>query len=163
MPIHPPSPKTPRAKESSMPGRENDFQDILMNAPIGFSTAAPDGRILFANPALARMLGYETPAELIDSDIAERLHASAPEGHFGRAGGPTDTGAREFRLPRRDGIIIWVSGNTRIVRDAEGNISHTQTFISDITERKRIEEALQAREKKTSNPAWPFAAATTRN
>jgi len=40
-------------------------QDLLHNAPIGVFKATPEGRHLFANPALARMYGYDSPDELI--------------------------------------------------------------------------------------------------
>ncbi|MDY0227341.1 MAG: PAS domain S-box protein [Desulfomicrobium apsheronum] len=150
MPTHLSS--TENRRDQEYPSRENALHDILMNAPIGFSTATPDGKLLSANPALARMLGYDSPEDLIasDPDIAARLHAAATEEHSKIADGPENDGAREFRVARKDGTIIWVSGKTGILRDAEGRISHTQNFTTDITDRKRMEAELEAMEKNTS-------------
>lgn len=43
-----------------------DFQDMLMNAPIGVFSSTPEGSFVYANIALARIFGYESPQELID-------------------------------------------------------------------------------------------------
>ena len=47
---------------------------------------------------------------------------------------------------RKDGAIIWVLINWTVVRDAEGRPPRTVANIQDITERKRAEEALRAKE-----------------
>jgi PAS domain S-box-containing protein len=134
--------KESRAAENSGPDREEHLRDALRNAPVGFSMAAPDGRILFANQALAGMFGYDTPEELLA--CAARTVASL---HDDVGAGPAN---RERRLRRRDGSTIWVSGNARPVYATDGSIDHTQAFTTDITDRKGMEEALQAREASTS-------------
>ena len=113
-----------------------------MNAPIGFSMAAPDGTVVFANPALAVMFGYDTPEELLAcaEHIVAGLHDDAG----------ADPAERERRLRRRDGSAIWVSGKVRPVYAPDGSLDHTQAFTADITGRKGMEEALQAREANTS-------------
>ncbi|MDP3431085.1 MAG: PAS domain S-box protein, partial [Desulfomicrobium sp.] len=123
-------------------GLEEHLRDALMNAPVGFSMATPGGGIFFANPALARMFGYDTPEELLAS--ASQTIASL---HDGTGTAPAN---RELRLQRRDGSFIWVSGSTRIVRAPDGGTLHSQTFTTDITEAKRMEAALRAREESTS-------------
>jgi len=126
----------------SGPELEEHLRDALMNAPIGFSMAAPDGRVLFANPALVKMFGYDT---------AEELLASAPQTiailHDSAAAAPAN---RELRLTRRDGSAIWVSGSTRIAHAPDGGISHTQAFTTDISEIKHMEAARQAKEANTA-------------
>jgi len=113
-----------------------------MNAPIGFSMVAPDGRVLFANPALVKMFGYDTAEELLTG--APQTIASLHD----RAG--TASANRELRLTRRDGSAIWVSGSARIAHAPDGGISHTQAFTTDISEIKRMEESRQATEANTS-------------
>ncbi len=54
-----------------------DPHDIIEKAPIGIYTTTPQGRYISANPALARMFGYEKPEELIASitEIATQAYA----------------------------------------------------------------------------------------
>ncbi|MDD5039303.1 MAG: PAS domain-containing protein [Dehalococcoidales bacterium] len=54
-----------------------EYRDILMNAPIGIFTATPEGKILGMNPAFVGMLGYDSSHELIESveDIGRHLYA----------------------------------------------------------------------------------------
>ena len=137
MPSHLPSDDRCLAGNTG-PEREEHLRDALMNAPVGFSMAAPGGGILFANPALARMFGYDTPEELLAD--APQIITSL---HDGTGTSPTN---RELRLQRRDGSFIWVSGSTRIAYTPDGDISHSQTFTADISEAKRMEAALRARE-----------------
>ncbi|MFO7801980.1 MAG: PAS domain-containing protein, partial [Desulfovermiculus sp.] len=51
-------------------------EDILQHAPIGIFKSSPEGRYLYANQTLARMYGYGSPQELMDSitDIAGQLY-----------------------------------------------------------------------------------------
>ena len=130
---------------NSGPEQAEHLRDALMNAPIGFSMAAPDGRIFFANPALAEMFGYDTPEELL-ADAPQTI-ASLHDGTG------TSPASRELRLQRKDGSAIWVSGSTRTVHTPDGNISHTQTFSTDISKSKRLEAALQASEKNIASLA----------
>ncbi|WP_045212360.1 PAS domain-containing protein [Desulfonatronovibrio magnus] len=59
----------------------SDPHDILMNVPIGTITTTPDGRLLSTNPATARMYGYESPNELIESvsGITTQLYADSSD------------------------------------------------------------------------------------
>ena len=44
-----------------------ESRDVLLHAPIGFFTSTPEGNFLDVNPAMARMFGYESPRDMIDS------------------------------------------------------------------------------------------------
>ncbi|SMP59045.1 PAS domain S-box-containing protein [Desulfonatronum zhilinae] len=122
-----------------------DFQDLFNNAPIGIYTSTPDGRFLAANPAMATMFGYNSPQDLIASvsDIAAQLYADPADRDelkrlVAEQGEAKD---QELRMVRRDGTVIWVSRSGRGVRDAEGNIAQYQGFITDVTQRRRAEDA----------------------
>ncbi len=56
--------------------------------------------------------------------------------------------AQEYRLLTRDGVVRWIDDRTTIERDAQGQVLHYQGVLTDITERKRAEEALRASEEK---------------
>jgi PAS domain S-box-containing protein len=62
---------------------------------------------------------------------------------FYTAGTPYDV---EYRLIRADGSVIWVHDQAVVVRYEAGKPLYSQGFWVDITERKRLEEALHARE-----------------
>ncbi len=55
--------------------------EILKNAPIGFFNSEPEGRLLSANPAMARMLGFDSPQELVEStsDLSGQLYLDPAE------------------------------------------------------------------------------------
>ena len=122
-------------------------QNILFNAPIGITITTPEGRLLSVNPAMARMFGYNSPDELIDSvrsdatdlyaDLSDRkelmrlLEENDKVVHY------------KSRGVRRNGITVWTSINVHAVRDKSGKITHIQSFITDITEQKRDKEKLR--------------------
>ncbi|SDB62244.1 PAS domain S-box-containing protein [Desulfonatronum thiosulfatophilum] len=120
-----------------------DLQNIFDNAPIGIFTSTPEGRYISACPAAAKMLGYDTKQELIDSvsDIATQVYADPSDrAEFLRL--MEECGEvvnHECRFRRRDGAEVWVSRNVWTVKDHDGSIVAYQGFNTDITERKRSE------------------------
>jgi PAS domain S-box-containing protein len=105
-----------------------------------------DGRFISANPALSRMLGYDSPEELVTSvtDIGRQLYVDPQDrerqkkdlAKHGRERG------REGRWYRKDGRVMWYSENIRLVRDDNGNALYFEGTVEDITERKQAEEDL---------------------
>ncbi|PKN34955.1 MAG: hypothetical protein CVU61_06245 [Deltaproteobacteria bacterium HGW-Deltaproteobacteria-19] len=135
-------PQKKHAREPDRATGRND-RDFFYSAPIGIFITTPEGLCLDANPALARMLGYETPEELMDSvtDIEARLYAD-PEVRNRAKRLLLEHGEVlnfECRIVRRDGTVFWGSCFTRAVRNDEGPILHLQGFLTDITERKQME------------------------
>ncbi|MGE4293718.1 MAG: PAS domain S-box protein [Desulfovibrio sp.] len=127
-------------------------EDIFLYAPIGIFFSTPAGRYLAANPAHARLFGYDSPEELIASvmDISTQTYfdpADREEVHrlLARDG---EVSNYECRRLRRDGTVFWVSMNVLAVRDESGRIVQHQGFTTDITQRKRSEEARQTSESR---------------
>ncbi len=124
----------------------HEFYNILGNAPIGIFTSTPEGRFLYANPALAWMYGYETPEEmtLAVQNIGTQLYADPADRQKFKSLLETygEVVNYEYRLRRRDGSVYWVSTNARAVRDQNGNITLYQGFTTDITRRKWAQDAL---------------------
>jgi PAS domain S-box-containing protein len=121
--------------------------DLLESAPIGVFSSTPDGRYLYVNRAWARIFGYDSPEEVLSSvtDIASQLYVDPAEREeFKRQ---LDLHGEvvnfESRFKRRDGAVVWVSRTARVLRDAQGRVSHYQGFTTDITARKQSEAALQ--------------------
>jgi len=108
----------------------------------------PDGRFLKANPAMARMCGYDTSEELIRgmNDIGHQLYVErGRRSEFLRRIETQDELTDfESEMRRRDGTTVWVSESVRVVRDAQGKVSHFEGVAVDITQQREAARALRA-------------------
>jgi two-component system, NarL family, sensor histidine kinase UhpB len=126
---------------------EEKYRGIFENAVEGIFQTTVEGRFVTANPALARMLGYDSPEELLEnvSNIAEQLYVD-PERRteFGRLVRRDDfVRGFEAQAYRKDGSVMWTSISARSIRDAEGELVGYEGTVEDITERKQAEQALR--------------------
>jgi PAS domain S-box-containing protein len=122
---------------------ENLYRGMFENAIEGIYQSTPDGRYLVVNAALARMYGYQTPAELLSQvrDIQNQIYVDASfRARFRKEIEQTGfVRGLEYQVRRVDGSVIWISESARAVRDANGNIHHYEGFIDNITDRKEAE------------------------
>ena len=131
---------------------EEKYQAIFENSQEGIFQSTPEGRFISVNPAMARIYGYNSPQEMIESvtDISRQLDLDPDERELFT--GPLQTHGVienfELKNQRKDGSIIWTSTSARVVRNADGNILYYEGFLQDITERKQAEEALENNEKR---------------
>ncbi|MEC4984369.1 MAG: transporter substrate-binding protein [Oscillatoria sp. PMC 1068.18] len=126
---------------------ETKYRNIFENAVEGIFQSTPDGSFLDANPALARIYGYDSPQELIAKikDISEQVYVKPLRrqefiqllADAGRVVG------FESQIYRRDGSLRWISENARAIYDEHGNLLYYEGTVEDITERKEAEEALK--------------------
>ncbi|HEY9642860.1 MAG TPA: response regulator [Coleofasciculaceae cyanobacterium] len=125
---------------------EDKYRSIFENCLEGIFQITPDGGYLSANPALAKIYGYRSPEDLMDSvtDIRnlyvrpgrrEELNA-----YLRRYGEVEDFESQAYR---RDNQIIWISENVRAVRDADGGVLYYEGTVQDITERRQTEAELR--------------------
>ena len=138
--------------EEALRESEEKYRNIFNDAILGIYQTTPEGRHLSANPALARMLGYDTPAELINSvtNLAIQIYVNPEDREIFKRILLREGVVEKFetRLRKKGGEIIWVSINAQTVKDTQGNISSYQGTIENITERKRAEEALRENEER---------------
>jgi diguanylate cyclase (GGDEF)-like protein/PAS domain S-box-containing protein len=119
---------------------EAKYRGIFENAIEGIFQTAPDGRYLSANPSLARIYGYQSPDELIQSftNIGRQLYVDPQRReHFMLL--MEQHGAVwnfESQIYRKNGSIIWISENARPVLDKAGNLLLYEGTVEDITARK---------------------------
>ena len=123
---------------------EARYSGIVLNAVEGIYQTSLDGKYLMANPALARIYGYDTPGDLIDhmQDIAVKLYVD-PAGRAEFVRRIDEDGVLtnfETQMRRKDGSVIWINHNARGVRDADGRLAYYEGTIQDITERKHVEQ-----------------------
>ena len=122
---------------------EQNYRSIFENAVEGIFQATPDRRLLTANPSMARILGYDSPQELIASfnDIGAELYVdpAAAEEVTRTLEAEGIVQGFEFEAYRKDGEKIWLSLNIRLIRDDNDNALFREGAIEDITEQKRAE------------------------
>jgi two-component system, sensor histidine kinase and response regulator len=126
---------------------EDKYRSIFENATVGIFQTSPDGKYLSANPALARIYGYDSPAELLAhlTDISGQLYVE-PD----RRGKFTNAMRSEGRIEefesqvyKRDESVIWISENAHAVHDERnGELLYYEGMVQDISHRKSAEEAL---------------------
>src|SRR5215211_5486814 len=136
-----------REAEEERRQAEEKYRSIFENAVEGIFQSTVDGQFLTANPAMARMLGYESPEELLGSisNIRDQLYVEpSRRDEFYRLALPNGfVSGFELKMYRKDKTLVWASANARAIYDADGSISGYEGTLEDITERKRAEEALR--------------------
>ncbi len=133
--------------------RESDQRSraIFDNAAVGIDTLDRHGKITAVNPALSNMLSY-TEDELKRLTFEEITHPDdrqiSKQNLETLMAGHVDSYRLEKRYLKKDGEIVWGDLSTSSIKDAKGNHTGTVGVISEITERKRIEDALRESEER---------------
>src|SRR6185369_9736999 len=137
---------------------EEKYRSIFENAVEGIFQATPDQRLLTVNPSMARILGYESPPELIaDFNATGRRLWTQPETSEVIVNALEVSGVVEglaVEAYRKSGEKIWLSLNLRLVKDDNGVTIYHEGTIEDITaqiqaesHRKELEQQLRQSQK----------------
>lgn len=136
-----------RQAEESLRIAEENYRSIFENALKGIFQSSPDGRFISVNPALAKMYGYASAHDLIESvtNIDEQIYVDLEKRQQFAKLLNTERKVKGFecRCYCKDGRIIWTQVDARVVYDSSGNLSHYEGIVQDITERKQREDALK--------------------
>lgn len=136
--------------EAKLRETERTYRNIYENATEGIFQIDPEGHYLSANPALAKIHGYDSPQEMLNAiDNVSKLYTDPSKRKelvilllkYGHAEN------FETRMFRRDGSIVWISINAKVVRDDNGEKLYYEGTMQDITTRKEAEEALTESEE----------------
>jgi diguanylate cyclase (GGDEF)-like protein/PAS domain S-box-containing protein len=141
-----------QADRSAQRRAETRYRSIFDHAVEAIYQSSPEGRFLDANPAMARLLGYASPQELIRAmqDIGTELYADPKaradlmrllqrQGHFEEC---------EVQVHRRDGSLLWVSENAHAVKTESGELLYYEGSFVDVGARRAAEVALHVSEEK---------------
>jgi diguanylate cyclase (GGDEF)-like protein/PAS domain S-box-containing protein len=123
---------------------EQRYRELFQNVTAGVFQTTPDGKFMAANPALVRMLGYDSEDELLAVDVATDIYMD-PDHRVAWARAMAETGEvrnAELVLKRRDGSKIVVLENSRVVRDAEGRALFYEGTLTDITASHELSQQL---------------------
>jgi PAS domain S-box-containing protein len=122
---------------------EKRYRDLFNSIPIGLYRSTPEGSILDVNPTMVKILGYpdrddllqvKSLATYIDPDDRKQFQWLMEEQGF----------VHDFtvRLRRHDGSSVWVSINTRLVHDADSQMTYYEGAMANISSRKGSEEQI---------------------
>ncbi len=135
-----------RRAEEALRSAEESYRSIFENSMEGIFQTTLDGRFRTVNPALARMLGYASPREVMEqmTDIATQLYYT-PEGRerlMTLLFAEEKIAGFEVEFKRRDGSGLWVSLNARLHRSSQGDVEFVEGTMQDITERRGDEQRM---------------------
>jgi PAS domain S-box-containing protein len=125
---------------------EESYHKLFEGSVDGIYVTTPAGALLNANPALARMMGYGTPEDLINGvgDITETiyLHPAARAEYQSLMRRDGMVREFEYQVRQREGAILWLSDSATVVRDEAGEVIRYEGTVRDITDQKRAEDAI---------------------
>ena len=131
---------------------EEHYRTIVESAVFGIFQTTLDGRFISANQALADMLLFDTPEELVQSidDIGRQIHVdSSRRDEFVRLLNNKGAVARfESEVYRKDGSRIWIALTAKAIHDAGDNLISYEGMAEDVTEQKRADEELKNSEQR---------------
>jgi PAS domain S-box-containing protein len=135
--------------EDALRRSESGFRSLVHNAPYGILRTKPDGRIVQANPAMVRMLGYASEHEMLCLNMARDVYCRPEERAAAMAwsGKQDSVQGIELEWKRKDGAKFTVRCDTHVVMDSEGFLECLETFVEDVTERRDMELQLRQGQK----------------
>ena len=133
--------------DAALRASEARYRSLVDHLPIGMYRTAADGRLLLANPALARMIGAESPAAARAHNAAEFYADPLDRDRFSRVV-LRDGFVRgyETRWRRPDGVIRYVRIDARVVLDDEGRAEYYEGSVEDVTSEREARIALRRSE-----------------
>jgi PAS domain S-box-containing protein len=142
------------AAKAKLRESQRHYRSLFEEAPEAMCRTLMDGTITEANPAFARMLGYDSPDDIRGlTTVAFYVDPDARERNWARYRNVAVIDGVEVVWRRRDGRIIVVEISARVLRDEQNVPWAFQSFVRDVTETRaraaRERELLEANRAKT--------------
>jgi diguanylate cyclase (GGDEF)-like protein/PAS domain S-box-containing protein len=139
--------------ELALYASEERYRALVEHLPVGVYRTTPDGMLIEANPALARMLGFKKPAALLRHNVKDFYVKRADRQEHLEKLAVIPTYFTEFELRQAGGRKLWVRDYSRAIKGPDGAVLHFDGILLDITDRKRAAKKLDQvlRELQRSN------------
>ncbi|MFB9263307.1 PAS domain S-box protein [Bradyrhizobium erythrophlei] len=125
---------------------EESYRKLFESSVDGIYVTTPGGALLNANSALARIMGYGAPQDLINGigDIASTVYVDPAARTEYQKRMQRDGMVREYeyQVRSRDGTVLWLSDSATAVRNDHGEVIRYEGAVRDITDQKRAEDAI---------------------
>jgi len=132
--------------ESAHRSSEKKYRDIFDNAVMGIYQSTPEGKYLNVNAALAKMLDYASPEELLANiqNIQHDIYVNPGDRNRLLDMISAEGQAKGFQVQykRKESAASWMSVNGRSIRDEKGNVLYYEGTVEDITRQKQAEQEL---------------------
>jgi PAS domain S-box-containing protein len=132
-------------KEAELARKESDqrYRLLFERNLAGIFRAEAGGKMLECNPALVRMLGYDSAADLVGRPSSEMLYNPNEQSvlleSLSQRGAINNV---EIRLRRKDGAVLWGLHNVNLLAPENGGPPCIEGMVIDVTERKQTVSAL---------------------
>jgi len=130
-----------RMAEDALRESEELYRTLVTKIPDGVYKSTPEGKFIDVNPAIVKILGYDSKEELMKIDIKSDLYFDLSD----RENSHLNDNNEEisiFKLRKKDGTPIWVEDHGWYGMNSEGKITSHEGVIRDVTERVKVQEAL---------------------
>jgi PAS domain S-box-containing protein len=132
------------ARTAQIAQEQEKFKAIFENSPDGIFQTSADGRFLTANPAIASILGYASPEELIGqvTDMQNQIYVDPGRRSEFKKQMEEKTLVRDFEaeIKCKNGARKWININACRVAKPDGSLLHYQGFVVDITAQKEAQK-----------------------
>jgi PAS domain S-box-containing protein len=139
-----------REAQKELRASEVKYRTLFEKIPHAIYQTTAEGKIEAMNPAFARLLGYGSEKELLGFDVERDMYVNSDD----RRRWARELEVRgeirdaELILKRKDGSRLIALDSAHAVRDDRGNLLYYEGTLTDITDRKRAEEALKESEER---------------
>jgi PAS domain S-box-containing protein len=135
--------------EEALRRSESGFRSVVEDAPYGIYRTSLTGQFLQVNPALQRMLGYESTEELLRRDLQNHIfrHAGEYQRLTEHLACTEEIKDLEMEWKRQDGTPITVRCSGRRINDENGVPAYFEVFAEDVTEKRVLEKQLRMAQK----------------
>ncbi len=135
--------------EQALRRSEGNYRSLIRNAVYGIYRSNPEGHFLEVNPALVRMLGYESREELLTANIARDIYQNPADRTelIARVWNREVINGVHVLWKKKDGTPIEVRTSGRVLRGDNGLPEGWEMIVEDITERSKLEDQLRQSQK----------------
>ncbi|PWB83735.1 MAG: histidine kinase, partial [Methylocystaceae bacterium] len=140
-----------KQSEEALQKSEERFRAVFQHAGIGIAITDWNGRLVLANPAYCRLVGY-TQDELGELVFSDLVHPDDRDANLVAMRRVRDEELPFFeienRYVRKDGEVVWAHKFVSPLHDEQGAPAHLVALVTDVTERRHMEDALREADRR---------------